>query len=96
MSVAMKGPMLDAWCGALALACAIALIGGCRAERVGPGDARPSILLVVVDTLRADAVSAYGAVEGTTPAFDALAAGGLLYERAYAPSPWTLPRTRRC
>jgi arylsulfatase A-like enzyme len=48
-------------------------------------------VLVVIDTLRADAVSAYGAVEGTTPSFDALASGGLLYERAYAPSPWTLP-----
>jgi arylsulfatase A-like enzyme len=45
----------------------------------------------VIDTLRADAVSAYGAVEGTTPSFDALASRGLLYERAYAPSPWTLP-----
>ena len=45
----------------------------------------------MIDTLRADAVSAYGAVEGTTPSFDALASRGLLYERAYAPSPWTLP-----
>jgi len=48
-------------------------------------------LLVVIDTLRADAVSAYGAVEGTTPEFDALAAEGLLYRHAFAPSPWTLP-----
>ncbi|MBC8188122.1 MAG: sulfatase [Proteobacteria bacterium] len=51
----------------------------------------PSILLVVIDTLRADAASAYGITEGTTPAFDALAATGQLYTRAYAPSPWTLP-----
>jgi arylsulfatase A-like enzyme len=48
-------------------------------------------LLVVIDTLRADAVSAYGEVEGTTPAFDALAGEGLLYRHAFAPSPWTLP-----
>jgi arylsulfatase A-like enzyme len=80
--------MNSAWCGAIALASAIALVGGCVPERVDP---RPSILLVVIDTLRADAVSAYGAVEGTTPSFDALASDGLLYERAYAPSPWTLP-----
>jgi len=52
---------------------------------------RPSVVLVVVDTLRADAVSAYGAVEGTTPALDALAAEGLRYERAFSPSSWTLP-----
>jgi len=56
-----------------------------------PGDQRPSILLVVVDTLRADAVSAYGASEGTTPTIDSLAAQGLLYSRAYAPAPWTVP-----
>jgi arylsulfatase A-like enzyme len=36
-------------------------------------------------------VSVYGAVEGTTPAMDALAAQGLLYKRAYASAPWTLP-----
>jgi arylsulfatase A-like enzyme len=48
-------------------------------------------VLVVIDTLRADAVSAYGAVEGTTPAFDALAREGVLYTRAFASSPWTLP-----
>jgi arylsulfatase A-like enzyme len=52
---------------------------------------RPSILLVVVDTLRRDAVSAYGAVEGTTPTIDALAREGVRYERVWAPSPWTLP-----
>jgi len=52
---------------------------------------RPSIALILVDTLRADAVSAYGEVEGTTPVMDRLARGGLRYERAYAPAPWTLP-----
>jgi len=94
MSVAMKWPIrsargraIERVC-AVALASAIALAAGCARE---PGDPRPSIVLVVVDTLRADAVSAYGAVEGTTPAFDALASEGLLYSRAYAPSPWTLP-----
>ncbi|MFQ5416749.1 MAG: sulfatase [Myxococcota bacterium] len=54
-------------------------------------DDRPSFLLVVLDTLRADAVSAYGSVDGTTPHIDALAAEGLRYERAFAPAPWTLP-----
>jgi arylsulfatase A-like enzyme len=54
-------------------------------------ETRPSLLLVVVDTLRADAVSAYGAVAGTTPAIDALAAGGVRYTHAYAPAPWTIP-----
>ncbi|MDH5307869.1 MAG: sulfatase [Myxococcales bacterium] len=69
------------------------LCGGaasCRDDRSAE-DARPSFLLVVVDTLRADAVSSYGAVEGTTPHLDALASEGVRYERAYAPAPWTLP-----
>ena len=49
------------------------------------------MLLVVIDTLRADAVSAYGAVRGTTPQVDALAEQGLRYTHAYAPAPWTIP-----
>jgi len=84
----MKWSTGRSWCRVSALIPALAVMGGCAPEPVDP---RPSILLVVVDTLRADAVSAYGAIEGTTPAFDALASGGLLYGRAYAPSPWTLP-----
>jgi len=64
------------------------LAGGCAAES---RDVRPSFLIVVLDTTRRDAVSAYGAVQGTTPAFDALAAAGLLYGRAYAQASWTLP-----
>jgi arylsulfatase A-like enzyme len=54
-------------------------------------DERPSIVLIVVDTLRVNAVSAYGIVEGTTPVIDALAAEGILYRHAYASSSWTLP-----
>jgi len=87
----MKWSMSSSWRRAAALIPALAVMGGCTPERVEPVDPRPTILLVVFDTLRADAVSAYGAIEGTTPAFDALASGGLLYGRAYAPSPWTLP-----
>lgn len=56
-----------------------------------PKDTRPSFLLVVFDTLRKDAVSAYGMVEGSTPNLDGLARSGLLYSLAFAPSPWTLP-----
>jgi arylsulfatase A-like enzyme len=48
-------------------------------------------VLVVIDTLRASAVSAHGVETGTTPHLDAMAAEGLDYRRAYAPAPWTLP-----
>lgn len=64
------------------------LATGCAPD---PPAEPPSILLVVIDTLRADAVSAYGEAAGTTPALDALAAVGQRYTRAYAPAPWTLP-----
>ena len=73
---------------AFALASCVMGLGGCGQPE--PLE-RPSILLVVIDTLRVDAVSAYGAEDGTTPTVDALAGEGRLYMRAYAPSPWTLP-----
>jgi len=71
------------------LAAALLLSGA--ACTPSPKEARPSFLLVVFDTLRKDAVSAYGEVEGTTPNFDGLARDGLLYRLAFAPSPWTVP-----
>ena len=56
----------------------------------GGGDGRPpNVLLYVVDTLRAAALAAYGNPVVDTPAADALAAEGALFERAYAPSSWT-------
>ncbi|MDQ2978655.1 MAG: alkaline phosphatase family protein, partial [Acidobacteriota bacterium] len=51
---------------------------------------RPSILLVTLDTTRADAIGPE-ARDVQTPAFDALAARGLRYRQAYATVPETLP-----
>jgi arylsulfatase A-like enzyme len=56
----------------------------------GPG-ARPNILLVVCDTVRAYHVSTNGYARPTTPAIDALGRDGAVYLNAYTPSPWTLP-----
>ncbi len=58
-----------------------------RLPRTDPG---PQVLLVVVDTLRADALSAYGGGEAT-PGLDALAADSELFLRHYAAAPWTKP-----
>ena len=60
------------------------------AELARAADPRPSVVLVVLDTTRADAISAYGGVEGTTPNVDRLAADGTLFAHAFAPSPWTV------
>ena len=69
----------------LAAALAAALAGGCG------GAPRPSVLLVTIDTLRADAVSAWGRETGTTPRLDALAAAGVRFEAATTVTPLTLP-----
>jgi arylsulfatase A-like enzyme len=54
-------------------------------------DTPPNVVLITVDTLRADRVSAYGYELPTTPAIDALAAQGALFERAIAASSATAP-----
>jgi len=74
-SAAVLGPLLISL---LAVAC-----GGESPPRL--------LLLVTVDTLRADELGAYGSERGLTPHLDALAEQGLVFERAYASSAFTLP-----
>lgn len=58
----------------------------------GGGPQRPNLVLVLVDTLRADRLPAYGAARATSPNLDRLlAARGVVVDRAYAPAPWTVP-----
>jgi len=59
----------------------------------GDEDPRPDILLVLVDTLRADRLGCYGNPRPTSPNFDRLAAEGLRFEHALSASTWTLPST---
>jgi len=61
-----------------------------KALVAGDADA-PNIIVIVVDTLRADHTSALGYARETTPYLDKLAQQGVLFERAYATSPWSLP-----
>jgi len=82
----------------LATALALGLLAGaqslgCRSDgaRPAPPAGAPSILLISIDTLRADRVGAYGARFGATPAIDGLAAQGLRCEKAISPAPITLP-----
>jgi arylsulfatase A-like enzyme len=63
------------------------LQSGCRQEPPRPRNA----LVIVLDTLRADALSAYGNPGQTSPAIDTLAARGVLFEQAVTNAPWTLP-----
>lgn len=51
----------------------------------------PDIVLIILDTLRRDRLSIYGHNRPTSPGFDAFAARSFLFERAVAPSQWTIP-----
>jgi arylsulfatase A-like enzyme len=51
----------------------------------------PNLVLISIDTLRPDHLGCYGYARPTSPAIDVLAARGVLFEDASAPSPWTLP-----
>src|SRR5438132_13701944 len=50
-----------------------------------------SIVLVTIDTLRADRLGAYGRTPSITPTMDALAARGVVFERAWTTAPLTVP-----
>ena len=72
----------------LGLAAGVAgLAPGCLRQRIE----RPNLLLVTLDTTRADHLGCYGYARDTSPQLDALAEDSTLYTRALAPSTWTLP-----
>ena len=50
-----------------------------------------NLLLIVVDTLRADHLGSYGYERSVSPEIDELASRGVRFERAYATAPWTQP-----
>jgi arylsulfatase A-like enzyme/Flp pilus assembly protein TadD len=51
----------------------------------------PNVVVITIDTLRADHLGCYGYKQIHTPNIDALAADGVRFERAYTPVPVTLP-----
>lgn len=62
------------------------------AEQADPApERRPNVLLIVIDTLRADHLAAYGYDRPTSPHLDRLASEGVLYEQCISASSWTLP-----
>ena len=51
----------------------------------------PNVILITLDTLRADHMGCYGYERNTSPLIDAFAENADLYPHAFATSPWTLP-----
>jgi arylsulfatase A-like enzyme len=66
--------------------CGVALLAPCA-----PAPSQVSLLLITLDTTRADHLGAYGLSRARTPHLDRLAAEGIRYQRAYSPAPITLP-----
>jgi len=71
----------------LSLLAALAAIGCARAEAPAP----QRIVLISIDTLRADHVGSYGASDARTPNLDTIAARGVRFSAAFSPVPLTLP-----
>ncbi len=68
-----------------------ATLGGCSGQRAPAAPAGPrGVVLVTIDTLRADRIGAYGYARARTPVIDALARRGTRFDRAYATAPITL------
>lgn len=63
---------------------------GCRPKRP-PRLEKPNIILITLDTTRADRLGCYGYKRRTSPQLDKLANESVIYTRAIAPSSWTFP-----
>ena len=80
----------SSWLPVLLVAGAVSCGGGCAPGGKDRGG-RPNVLLITIDTLRADRLGCYGAERPTSPNLDRLAREGLVFDRAYSQAPWTLP-----
>lgn len=77
------GPAVGAWLAGLALA----VLSACGPDATPPRH----LLLVTLDTTRADRLGCYGHAGASTPVIDSLAASGVVFERCQAVAPTTLP-----
>ncbi len=75
----------------LLLGVALALAAGCGPRQESAPPAPPTVVLVTIDTLRADRLGCYGRKGAGTPHLDRLAAEGARFARAQATAPLTLP-----
>ena len=81
----------------IAFAVLVMVFGGCERDadpspKTDDASERPvDVLVVVLDTVRADKLSAYGYPRPSSPQVDAVAAAGVVFEDVTAPSSWTWP-----
>src|SRR3954467_1601129 len=74
----------------VALSFIVAACGATHNERPAPAASARNLVIITIDTLRADRVGAYGYTHARTPTLDALAAEGVRFTQAYATAPITL------
>jgi len=74
---------------AFLLTASLLLFGSALRAEVKPPP--PNVVVITIDTLRADHLGCYGYKQIHTPNIDALASDGVRFERAYTPVPVTLP-----
>jgi arylsulfatase A-like enzyme len=86
--VSSPPPQHARWLAFVTLALAASVACSSPRERLGE---RPNVLLISIDSLRADHLGIYGNPLPTSPVIDRLAREGVLFEHALAPSSWTLP-----
>jgi arylsulfatase A-like enzyme len=101
MGVTVVGAVLEvamgskAGAGAAAIACALALLPAAAPAPTVPSASAPAagynVVLVSIDSLRADHTSAYGYERDTTPTMKALAAEGVMFTNCSSTTSWTLP-----
>jgi arylsulfatase A-like enzyme len=80
-------------CAAVALAAVLGANHGCGGKErpVDLGPKSPSLVLVVIDTLRSDMLCGPNGEPAHMPALHAFAKKGVLFPNAIAPAPWTVP-----
>ena len=71
----------------------MALGAGFCGRTAQAAQARPNIVMLIADTLRADVLGCYGYAHETSPELDAVAQKSVVFESALASSSWTLPAT---
>jgi len=87
MALSRKHRFLHSAC--LALLAGLSAVVACE-RREAPTPA-PNVVFIVIDTLRADRLGAYGNERGLTPFLDSMAERGFVFRNAYAQSSWTKP-----
>jgi arylsulfatase A-like enzyme/Flp pilus assembly protein TadD len=75
----------------MSLICRLVCVVWLAASALAAGAARPNIVLITVDTVRADRMGFLGSQRGLTPNLDALARQSVVFTRAYAQAPLTAP-----